>query len=56
MLTAEKVRVIRPGYGLPPKFYQDILGKIASRDIKRGTPLDFFMVERAERDFEEGDL
>ena len=56
MLTAENVRVIRPGYGLPPKFYQDILGKIASRDIKRGTPLDFFMVERAERDFEEGDL
>jgi pseudaminic acid synthase len=55
-LTEEKVRVIRPGYGLPPKFYQDILGKIASRDIKRGTPLDFFMVERAERDFEEGDL
>lgn len=47
-LTEENVRVIRPGYGLPPKFYQDILGQIASRDIKRGTPLDFFMVERAE--------
>lgn len=55
-LTEENVRVIRPGYGLPPRFYQDILGKIASRDIKKGTPLDFFMVERAERDFEEGDL
>jgi len=49
MLTAENVRVIRPGYGLPPKFYQDILGKIASQDIKRGTPLDFFMVERLEK-------
>lgn len=49
MLTAENVRVIRPGYGLPPKFYQDILGKIASQDIKRGTPLDFFMMERLEK-------
>ena len=49
MLTAENVRVLRPGYGLPPKFYQDILGKIASQDIKRGTPLDFFMVERLEK-------
>lgn len=48
-LTEGNVRVIRPGYGLPPKFYQDILGKIASRDIKRGTPLDFFMLERSEK-------
>ena len=44
-LTEENVRVIRPGYGLQPKFYQDILGHTASRDIKRGTPFDFFMVE-----------
>ncbi len=45
ILTEENVKIIRPGYGLQPKFYQDILGRIASRDIKKGTPLDFFMVE-----------
>ncbi|MDD5085020.1 MAG: pseudaminic acid synthase [Candidatus Omnitrophica bacterium] len=38
-LTNENVRSIRPGYGLPPKFLNDVLGKRVSRDVKRGTPL-----------------
>lgn len=38
-LTEKNVRVIRPGYGLAPKFYADILGQEALQDIKRGTPL-----------------
>lgn len=37
--TKENVRVIRPGYGLPPKFYEIVLGKTAKNDIKAGTPL-----------------
>jgi pseudaminic acid synthase len=40
-LTADNVRSIRPGYGLPPKFLKIILGKTARRDIKRGTPLSW---------------
>lgn len=39
--TEENIRVIRPGYGLKPKYYQDILGKHAVHDIKRGMPLQF---------------
>lgn len=39
--TAENVRSIRPGYGLPPRHLADILGRSAARDILRGTPLDW---------------
>lgn len=37
--TKNNVRVLRPGNGLAPKFYDVILGKKASREIKSGTPL-----------------
>lgn len=43
-LTSENVRIIRPGYGLSPKYYNDILGQIALTDIERGTPLKMEMV------------
>jgi pseudaminic acid synthase len=39
--TSENVRSIRPGYGLPPKFLPQILGKSAACDITRGTPLSW---------------
>lgn len=38
-LTPENVRSIRPGYGLHTMYYEEVLGKIARRDIDRGTPL-----------------
>lgn len=37
--TKENIHVIRPGYGLHPKEYEQVLGKIASSDIEAGTPL-----------------
>ncbi|MDO8499644.1 MAG: pseudaminic acid synthase [bacterium] len=37
--TAENIRVIRPNLGLQPKYYEETLGKICSRDIERGEPL-----------------
>ena len=43
-LTEENIRIIRPGYGLPPKYFSDILGQTALEDIKRGTPLAFEMI------------
>lgn len=43
-LTEENIRVIRPGYGMEPKFYLKMLGKNALCDIKRGTPLTANMV------------
>ncbi|NBC05533.1 MAG: pseudaminic acid synthase [Bacteroidetes bacterium] len=39
--TKENIRVIRPGDGLKPKFFEKVLGKKSSRDIKRGTPLSW---------------
>ena len=39
-LTAENIRIIRPGQGMKPKYYQEVLGKIALEDISAGTPLN----------------
>lgn len=41
--TRENVKSIRPGYGLHPKFYSEILNKIANTAIEAGTrmSLDF---------------
>jgi pseudaminic acid synthase len=40
-LTKENVRSIRPGFGMHPKHYQEILGKRVNVDIERGTSLTF---------------
>ncbi|MCL6611789.1 MAG: pseudaminic acid synthase [Peptococcaceae bacterium] len=37
--TRENLRAIRPGLGLPPKYYDYLLGKKVARDVKRGTPV-----------------
>jgi N-acetylneuraminate synthase len=39
VLTKENVRAIRPGLGLPVKELDRILGRKATRDLERGTPL-----------------
>lgn len=38
-LTPVNIRRIRPGHGLEPKRYPEILGKSATRDLPRGTAL-----------------
>jgi len=45
LLTEENVKSIRPGYGLPPKFLKEVLGKRARKDIKKGTPLQWDLIE-----------
>lgn len=44
--TEDNIRSIRPGYGLHPKFYNEILGKRASKDIKKGEPIEWGMVQK----------
>jgi N-acetylneuraminate synthase len=39
VITMKHVRSIRPGFGLAPKFYEQVLGKTAKFDIVRGTPV-----------------
>ncbi len=38
-LTRENLRAIRPGLGLPPKYFDILLGKKVSRDVQQGTPV-----------------
>ena len=45
LFTSENVRSIRPGYGIAPKFYDDIIGKLAKIDIVKGTALKLDYVE-----------
>lgn len=42
--TEENVRSIRPGHGLPPKFLKEVLGQRATRDVERGTPLEWKLI------------
>jgi len=44
-LTEENVRSIRPGFGLHPRYLEQIIGKKARSDIKKGTPLDWTLIE-----------
>lgn len=43
--TPENIRVIRPGHGLEPKYFEKILGRRANKSISKGTPLslDFLL-------------
>jgi len=43
--SRENVRAIRPGHGIAPKHLPDVLGRSATRSIKRGTPLTWDLVE-----------
>jgi len=44
ILTEENIRVIRPGYGMAPKYFDDILGCVATQKIERGTPIERAMI------------
>lgn len=46
ILTEENVKSIRPGDGLAPKYFYEILGKEVTQDIKFGTPLSFGMIKK----------
>jgi pseudaminic acid synthase len=45
VLTNENVRQIRPGFGLSPKYYNQVIGKTARVDIKRGQALEWLLLE-----------
>lgn len=46
ILSVENVRSIRPGYGLPPKYLKNVLGRRSRRSIRKGTPLRWDMFGR----------
>jgi len=45
VISDQNIRSIRPGYGLHPKHYKEILGKKFTRNIDQGEPLNLDMFE-----------
>lgn len=41
IITEQKVRSVRPGFGLHPKYLNEILGKPVNRDLKKGERMKF---------------
>lgn len=44
VIAPEHIRAIRPGLGLPPKYYEHLIGKRVCRDISRGTPVRWDLI------------
>ncbi len=44
--TAQNTRIIRPGYGVKPKYFEDILTMEAAEAIQRGTPISFGQMKK----------
>ena len=45
IFTDKNVKSIRPAFGLHPKYLIDVLGKKAKKDITKGTPLNWDLIE-----------
>ena len=41
ILTKQNLRIIRPGLGLAPKYYDILIGKKVNKDVKKGTALNW---------------
>jgi pseudaminic acid synthase len=39
--TEKNLRAVRPGLGLPPKFKEQLLGKVVKKDLKKGTAVSW---------------
>lgn len=46
VITEKNMRSIRPGKGLAPKYYNDVLGKLVKQDVKKGTKLTWDMITK----------
>ena len=47
VITPECIRSVRPGYGLPPKYCDKVIGTKTTTDCKFGTPVSFSCIEDA---------
>ena len=45
IISEKNMRAIRPGLGLPTKYYDDLLGKKIKNDVKRGTALTWNLID-----------
>ncbi len=44
-ISPENMRAIRPGLGLSPKYFDVFLGKKVKKDLKKGTPVSWDLIE-----------
>ena len=44
-ITPDCIRSVRPGYGLAPKFLQEIIGKQVTQDIKQNSPVTMSLIK-----------
>ena len=44
ILTRENVRAIRPGWGMPTKYLDEVLGRPVKKNVRRGTALDWSLL------------
>lgn len=44
ILTAQNVRSVRPGFGMSPKYLNEILGKTFKTDLSKGTPMQWELI------------
>ncbi|SDB54180.1 N-acetylneuraminate synthase [Pseudobutyrivibrio sp. YE44] len=45
IFSEDNISVIRPSNGIEPKYYDDIVGKKAVKDVSKGTPLKWELIE-----------
>jgi pseudaminic acid synthase len=46
VISKECVRRIRPGFGLSPKFENEIIGKVVKKDVKSGTATSWDIIDK----------
>ncbi len=44
IFTEINIKSIRPGFGLPPKYYDIIIGRKVTKDVNKGTPISWDLV------------
>lgn len=45
LINENNIKRIRPGYGLSPKYFKDLIGKVVLNDVSRGDPVRWSDVE-----------
>jgi N-acetylneuraminate synthase len=45
ILNEKNLRLIRPGLGLPPKYYDVLLGRKINQDVKKGTSVQWELID-----------
>lgn len=46
-ITPENIRSVRPGHGLLPKYYDEVIGKKVKKNVQKGTPLSWNLINKA---------